>query len=396
MINKPQILHICPDEKYIDGAIYLFEKAFPGNNLFIIASAYRGAGYRYVSTKDSPTRKVYVNQDTSVELLKDLEKYDVILLHALNSLTSHLVNKSNEKFRFMWVMMGAEVYQNPLVYSKPILGDSTRALKETTIKKTNIIEQLKKYYRKLRYNYIEDYSNVNNDIVKAMSEVDSFASLIMEEFEFLTEKGFLSSKAKYQYYTYYPIEYFGSLTKKSICTEGNILIGNSSSYSNNHLEVFEKLKRLYISGRSIIAPLSYGDMNYKKALIPYGRTMFGKQFKPIIDLLPLEEYNNLLSSCGIVIMNHYRQQAVGNILMALWQGSKVYLSDLNILYKFFLRIGCRVYSVEKDLVPENMEALQLLDADSIEQNRKALKMHISEKVLVDKLKQGFKEYYNID
>ena len=43
----------------------------------------------------------------------------------------------------------------------------------------------------------------------------------------------------------------------------NILLGNSASDTNNHLDAFEALRKLDLDGRKIITPLSYGNANYR-------------------------------------------------------------------------------------------------------------------------------------
>jgi hypothetical protein len=58
--------------------------------------------------------------------------------------------------------------------------------------------------------------------------------------------------------------------------------------------------------------------------------------------MPLDEYNDLVAGCDVVIMNHRRQQALGNIGTALNAGATVYLDEANPVYEFFRRSGASV------------------------------------------------------
>jgi hypothetical protein len=51
-------------------------------------------------------------------------------------------------------------------------------------------------------------------------------------------------------------EYFMDQVDSKVKLGDNILIGNSSSYSNNHLEVFEHLKTFDLKSKKLIAILT--------------------------------------------------------------------------------------------------------------------------------------------
>jgi hypothetical protein len=72
-------------------------------------------------------------------------------------------------------------------------------------------------------------------------------------------------------------------------------------------------------------------------------------------------------------MNHYRQQALGNIITALWLGAKVYLSERSIICTYLKRLNINVFTIETDLDISNTFCLQPLHSDLIEENRNILK-----------------------
>lgn len=105
----------------------------------------------------------------------------------------------------------------------------------------------------------------------------------------------------------------------------NILVGNSADPSNNHIEILDKLAPYKNQNIKIIVPLSYGDKEYAKRLIDYGRDIFGEKFQPLINFLPLCAYNAVLDSIRIAVFNHERQQAMGNTITLLGMGKTVYM-----------------------------------------------------------------------
>jgi len=123
----------------------------------------------------------------------------------------------------------------------------------------------------------------------------------------------------------------------------DILLGNSATSTNNHVEAMQVLAKLGMEGRKVIVPLSYGDMRYQEKIIKIGEKILGKSFIPLINYMPLSEYDQAVSNCGNLIMNHIRQQAIGNISSALLRGGRVFLRPENPIYKFYTRMGVKLF-----------------------------------------------------
>jgi hypothetical protein len=170
-------------------------------------------------------------------------------------------------------------------------------------------------------------------------------------------------------------------------------LGNSASFTNNHLEAFRILKCLDTGGRKIVVPLSYGTPAYADYIHKQGIDLFSDNFISLRSFMPLSEYTKIIRGCGIVIMNHYRPQAVGNIIAALWLGSKVYLSESNTFSNYLRKIGIKIFSIEKDLNKENSQALNNLSDEEIEHNRSILKNLISEEYVVKRLNNAIVKYF---
>jgi dTDP-N-acetylfucosamine:lipid II N-acetylfucosaminyltransferase len=128
----------------------------------------------------------------------------------------------------------------------------------------------------------------------------------------------------------------------------SIQVGNSGNPSNEHLEVLDWLARLERADLRIYCPLSYGNADYIRRVIQRGTELFGDRFVPLTELLPAEEYNRHLAGLDALILNHRRQQAFGNALIALYLGVKVFLrSDVTTWQYLSEKLGCRIFDTTR-------------------------------------------------
>jgi hypothetical protein len=109
--------------------------------------------------------------------------------------------------------------------------------------------------------------------------------------------------------------------------EARILVGNSGSPSNNHIRIFERLKKHKDVARiKVFCPLSYGDQDYIDEVCNYGESCFGERFIPLTEYMDLNEYVEFLSSIKYAVYDYDRQQGMGNIISLLGLGKGVFLN----------------------------------------------------------------------
>jgi hypothetical protein len=134
--------------------------------------------------------------------------------------------------------------------------------------------------------------------------------------------------------------------KESIRNSIKIQVGNSADVSNEHFEIFEKLKKYKEENIVIFVPLSYGDKEYAQKVINKGEEIFGEKFKPLVDFMEFQAYLDFLGEIDIAIFAHKRQQAMGNIITLLGLGKKVYLRDDITPWKMFEDLSMKIFNVE--------------------------------------------------
>ena len=126
-----------------------------------------------------------------------------------------------------------------------------------------------------------------------------------------------------------------------------IIIGNSSSQTNNHFEIFEMMSSKNWRDYEIYCPLSYGDMEYAKKVIEKGKKIFGKSFIPLEKKLEYKEYLDLLCTCSVGIYNHDRQQGLGNISILISLGKKVYVRKNSENWNHYSKYGILLNDIEE-------------------------------------------------
>ena len=350
-----KILHLADDEKFIDLAIKTFEVAAPDQNDLYVYSRHP---LRFVKSRASIPSKLSL---LTGYLAKKINQYDLVIIHSLNPAWYTSILKLNRNIPIVWIGWGYDYYD--IIYSSPkqmLLPLTKQCMKEvqttgslySKIKSTlkNIITTTSKTKVIERINYFSPVLPAEFDLVKNMFSGTKFPEYVFWNYGNLEEdlvRGFTDSQV----------------------TGNAILVGNSASLENNHLDTFSLLSDTGFQKRSLVCPLSYGDARYRDLLTKIGRDRFGELFKPLVDFVPIDLYVRTLESCGFVIMNHVRQQAVGNIVIMLYLGAKVFLRRECPTFEFFHSQGAIIFSVQQ--LEKNPDLLNAkLDQQSMKINRR--------------------------
>ena len=155
--------------------------------------------------------------------------------------------------------------------------------------------------------------------------------------------------------------------------------------TNNHVEVFDFLEGSLslIESRKIIVPLSYGDKGYANKMVDIGVKKIGNNFHPLIEFMPMSSYVELVSSCSHVIMNHIRQQSVGNIIIMMYLGAVVFIRKESPVYTFFKSKNAYIYSIQELEKDKSLLTIKLTK-EQIEDNRSILHSYWSEEITNEK------------
>jgi len=237
------------------------------------------------------------------------------------------------------------------------------------------------------YYYVERKKSWKSDIhefvrrfvIKRMGHV---ISLMPGDFQLAKE--WYQSKAKYHECFIYPHAIYKELNVLEQRRETiNIQVGNSACVFNEHDEIFKTLTLFKDKNIKIYCPLSYGDKKNAEEVAKRGKELFGDKFIPLLDFLPFDEYLKILVKIDIAIFNHNRHQAMGNIVVLLGLGKKVYIRNNITTWRYFEEKRIKVYNI-KDF------NLDLIDSRTAKINKEKIKGFFSEGNLINEWHEIFK------
>ncbi len=335
------ILHIMPDEKIINRTIFFFESVFPCQNNYIILLPDGSESPKRVDERnDVPVKGVHFDTEYFWNQVGQIDSYDRIVIHFLSFEAAKFVNKIKHDCIY-WIEWGADLYNVFLCRRGFRLYNDERFV--CKMKHPNLSYGVYKWLHDV-YTY-RQYRECYNAVKKIKYFVPDS---MYDEYPMILDYYPEFSHLQYRSFFYYPIdEILGNLYNNTWVEGFNVLLGNSCSYTNNHIYVLNILKEKGIK-ENIVAPLSYGgDDRYKEHVKCVGSSLFGDRFHPIEDYMSLSDYNKLLLSCNSFIFGSLRQEAVGNILIALYIGGRVFLQSSNPLLKFYKSMGLIIFSIEE-------------------------------------------------
>lgn len=372
------ILHIMPDEKFIDYAIELFEFHEPNNNHYVILHYNKDKKLKYVKSK-----KVEIllgHEILNDKFLKTIHKYEFIVIHQMTASKMRFLQKIPKDIKTVWLGWGGDFYDLIVGGEKNLYLEKTRLLWK---KNDSFFRKiLTKIAKNLIYNQVQLRT-------AAIQRVDFFGPILSNEYDLLKKKipGF---KAKFVPFSYAELSENKFKGVENLTAHGhNILLGNSSSYTNNHKEAIDLLAHINFQEGKIITPLSYRDPLYRESIILYGYEMLGDKFLPLTEFMPLEEYNKVISTCSIVIMNHLRQQGTENINTTMYLGAKIFLNPQNPVYSFFKNKNAHIFSID-ELKTKGTLAFEPLTKLQIDDNRNILREEYSPEAVETKMKDFLK------
>lgn len=369
--NFLKIAHIILDEKFSDSAYELFESIAPNCNDFFIASNPHKLKY----IKKVPVKFVGDRAYSESAFIKKIKKYDFVVLHALTDFNQRLVlNSRPSNTKFVWIGMGYDYYDLIVDNNEELLLNKTRQV----LRKHNreLYEgPLWKYFLKYKLPYLDTLrQNYFRTLkIKAIKKIHFFSPVLENEYTLVKEK----FDGKFPLYV--PWNYSTNSSDIDDASEAentlhgdNLLLGNSASETNNHIEMIDLLSEIALDGRKLICPLNYGIKKYADIVIEYATQKLGSRFVPILDFIPFDEYMNLISNCSTVLMNHRRQQATGNIVAMLTRGAEVFVRDENPVYEFYSSKGLKIFKIQ-DIEKNSLALFQKLESKSIYENKKIIK-----------------------
>lgn len=365
-------LHIFFDTLgyYLGETFDRIERIQPGNNYYINLSE---------NTKYKRVKVLYTNfnETAIIEYINSLAGIKRVYFHYYTYFGAFILKKlkaDNPKIIAVWVFWSGDFYNLPkflptiyLDYSKRFFLNKPSYLQTVRDKLFNLKAAAR---NRVFFNH--------RAFINSFNLFDYFATILKQDYDNVVK--YSESNMRYTTFAYLSYEQMIDLSLKSDVATGNeIMIGHSADPTLNHYEVLETLKDKNLRN-TIYLPIAYGDETYKQNLSKLIKVWF-KNTKVQTDFIDKEKYNKNLLEVGYAVFNSRIQQALGNLIVLLWYGVKIFLREENSVYQEFKKWNLLVYSVQTDLPSESFEVK--LSTEQIEHNRNILKQKLSSE-MVDK------------
>lgn len=284
------ILHIMILDKFIPNFIEFVDKYFGReNHKYILITSEK---YNFGLKKEHNVEFLHTDDDIFIALVQYMKEAKKIVLHGLWREKVNLILKENPLLlkKCFWIMWGGDFYfpQKQSELQKYVIENISYLVTGT----------------KGEVDYVRNNYNAKGEHIEAFVYTSNL-------FKKINSSPRIDDKIR-------------------------ILVGNSSTETNQHFEVFNKLEIYKNENIEIFVPLSYGDFKYGMQVMKLGYEIFGDKFKPIIDFMNEQDYYKFLSTIDIGIFNHNRQQGMGNIITLLGMGKKVYMNPEVTTYEMFI------------------------------------------------------------
>tara|TARA_B110001469_G_scaffold118787_1_gene125823 strand:- start:3750 stop:4853 length:1104 start_codon:yes stop_codon:yes gene_type:complete len=323
-------LHVILEESKFPPLIRnLYETVSLGNHVYvIIGKSNELSGFKYLTTVGD-----------FADLIGSRSDWQGVILHGMLASFEPYLDAVPLDLKLAWVVWGFEAYCYKYMSDKGLLELETNAFVFNSFS-----SRVKSFIRPMAWHL----RGVFRRFRRVVNRINYVVTHLESEYKLFRDWGLISSNNVWHDA---PVLLMSDLVPLSSCHYSggrlDIQVGNSATPTNNHIDVFRRLATEDLTGRRVLVPLSYGDDDYRDFVVRRGSEILGDHFSPIVDFMLLEQYLKLFDRCGIVILNNYRQQAVGNVIAALWAGRSLYLGPSTV-YQDYKSKGLPVFSFQSE------------------------------------------------
>ncbi len=334
------VLHLFLDDKFFDLTSDFFDALEGVDNLYYFYSSNKNYQFKYIKKSDKV--KLIHDYKKYVSLFSELE-VDVIYVQALSYRFYKYFKYISPKKKIIWWSWGYDIYNSIGFYPSLVKLDLYKAATRHSrclLTLRNIVIWLYKLAVTMACPlYLSNRR-------KIISRIDYYTPVLAYEYRLL--------KNSCSYFNAKPFMLKGGPTMHQQVNlkyreeAGNIIIGNSLTYENNHLDILDVLLNCSVSeGQKYIFPINYGD--FPKSVLKKKAKKINASFVWLESFLPREEYFALFDKVTHAVFGIIRQQAMGNIYKCLSGGIKIFLYKDSIVYKQLKLDGYHVYTIDDDL-----------------------------------------------
>lgn len=360
------ITHVMAQTMYTQDMYMLINTCFDGReHKFCTGHAKRKDSLAPIGLNQAEGNAEVINPKNFFKYIKNLNECDAIILHGLFNF-KHFIFISRKKewlAKTCWVIWGGDIYRHN---------------EKTNRWGVKLTEYLKQKYA---------------------SQIGYVATLVDKDLPLARQWYHVTGKHFSLSYPL-PIQRPGvmqKLTEKGNKKDGRnktvkVMLGNSATVTNCHIEAIEELKSFAEEDLKLYIPLTYGFKGfeeYREKVIQTAVGIFGKdKVVPITESMDGEAYSDFISEMDIGIFFNDRQQAMGNIAIALASGVKIYIRNDTTMWANYEGRGFQVENAF-NLSKETFETFRTYTPDVKKKNMALIRKYTDINLIRDKWKLLF-------
>lgn len=359
-MNKVEVVHIHTDTKFLSGTS-LFDGPFFNNKVFLVDQE---NSYKEFFDREG---LVVVKPEELNRIITIAKKADVVVVYELDFIKTRIVLALPRETKIIWRFFGYELYSKK---KKDYVSASSYKYDEweRSIEQERVWKKIIKngYYR-LRYG-----NHPEKIFQRAVKRIDFMLALYQEEYdEISTYWSYLPTFVKIPHKKRTDTDFLQDLSMKSL-GEKKIVLGNGRNSYNNHLDILQMVEESSRAADYAFKLLfNYGSLgDYTQAVRKFVENK--SHYELLEEFIAPDEFRGFYQDISALVINSYRQLAGGNILLAIENGTKVYLNAKNSYYKWLQNEGFLIFTI--DDFQADLETGELsLTPDSARYNQERLR-----------------------
>lgn len=342
-----KILHLIVDHQVIERTLGVYESILPKTNEAVVFSPTKEKHTHKHLTNHKDSLVVTAGKGAEVGSTFDFSSFTHIIAHYLTLDMIAFIKEAPANIHVTWEIYGWDLYNQfltpngfKLTYTDPAPYTKYGYWKKYMPNLYDIVFYLTGHYTEFSWQKKKAFDYI-------CSRVDALQHCCLYDSKYVEEYANRTIPS-YEVFNYSLDEVLGNLKDVPFFDGKDIMVGNSASYSNNHLYVLNYLKKVGISDDSrIVMPLSYGgSQKYADKVQDSFMEVWGERVYTLRSYLPLHKYNKTFLCLKSMVLSAWRQESIGTAIMGFYLGIKVFMSERSPLYKWLKACGFIVYTIE--------------------------------------------------
>lgn len=325
MTPMNKIIHLHSDHKFVSDSERFESMIFKNQLIILSAKNSHNRPYHDKALFFDPSPTNLHN------ILKIVNSADALIVYNLDFFKSQIVNLLDERVKVIWRYFGTELYSR-----KPHLYISTTS-------KPFFVSRIVKSKVKSVFRFVFSQEKL---FYKAIKKCSAIICVFEEEFDYLTS--LWGNLPKFIPWTLESPDFYNKKIDFNLeyPKEELVIVGNSRSFYNNHLDILELINTCNLDQKTTIKLLfNYGSEN-KYTQKVREKTDCIDNVSLIDSFISPNEFVDFYGPVAAFVNNSYRQMALGNVFMALNRGVKIYLNKNNPTYTWLKKEGMYIYEIE--------------------------------------------------